>query len=132
MGERWLGVLVLMAAGCRITPVEPPPSQCDPFFCGGEVKVQTSLSPRTALTAAECRSLCAPLWCDRAPIGPAPGCELLNAGSVSCSAVVYDCGYDFGTTPCGPSNCDGCCESDGGCASRLGHCGGTTCEVCSP
>lgn len=130
MGERWVGVLMLIAAGCRITAVEPPPKQCDPFFCGGQVAVKTSLSPRTALTAAECKSLCAPFWCDHTPIANPPGCELLSPGSVHCSAVVYDCGYDFGGARCGPQTCSGCCQPDGTCTSGFGQCGGSSCAEC--
>lgn len=131
-------VVWLVCVGCsspislRIAPLTPPPASCDATLCGGSVQVTTTLAPNTVLTAAECKSVCASMWCGTGipPIGGLPGCTLGNPSTVNCGAIAYDCGETFGTH-CGSDNCAGCCRADGSCAQEWGACGGASCLTCA-
>ena len=133
-------VTLCLTAGCPRVEVarvvaEPPAGQCQSAYCGGGVAVKTSLPSRTPLTSAECKSVCASIWCDADPIGPSPGCWLDDPQKVRCGAIAYDCGYTFGGS-CDPVTCaDGCCaDGDGSCYRGPGaqSCGGARCGVCKP
>ena len=112
--------------------VVPEPARCQQVLCGGDVAVKTSLPVRTELTTAECKTVCASIWCGARPIGPEPGCVLDRSQTVSCSSTAYDCGHTFPRV-CNASNCAGCCRGgDGTCdlsPSAL-VCGGESCLTC--
>lgn len=121
-----------LCAACRIervAPTQPPPKQCQAALCGGDVPVRTSLAVGATLTAAECKSLCADLWCGTEPIGGAPGCWLWVPQTVHCGSIASDCGEVF-TPGCGPANCAGCCDY-GTCTNAFGSCGGVSCTDCT-
>lgn len=125
-----LGAMIVpYAAGCRIGPTQPPPTQCQAEPCAGEVAINTSLPFGTKLTPAECKSVCGSRWCGREPIGGPPGCLLSRNQTVVCDPTAYDCGENF-NPPCGPATCGGCCDR-GLCTNAFGSCGGASCTECA-
>lgn len=137
--RRFLGAVAMgVLAACpttRIVGTEPASGTCTPRACGATIGVSTSLAVGTALTAAECASVCAPVWCQYKPIGNPPGCTLTSATTVACEATVFDCGYCFGQCVNVPGACgDGCCNTGTGCcqAASAPHCRGQSCSECGP
>jgi hypothetical protein len=132
-----LALTVLAACSTPRVVVVPPdsgtPGVCSPQECGAPVRVSTSLAPGTALTADECATICASVWCGNKPIGNPPNCLLADATTVQSGATVYDCGYCFGECAIGPGACgDGCCDPGSGCcrATSALYCRGLSCFDC--
>ena len=95
----WLMVAVVGLLGCsRIHANEAARTgtACEAMQCGATVAVTTALAAGTTLTAGECTSVCANVWCGRPPIDGAPGCTLRSSTEVWCEAIAFDCGHSFG------------------------------------
>lgn len=131
-------VVGLVFAACpRITVEAPDAPTCTPALCGAVVRVKTQLPSGTPLTAAECKTLCASVWCDYTPIDQrSVGCSLVSGTEVSCGSTAYDCGETFGgCAGIGGSACtSGCCDqTSNSCRAAGPQCTlGGSCSQCPP